>query len=95
MLAISRAYISNPQIVLVDEASMGLAPIVVDALFDFLERLESRPAPCRAVRHPRLETGRHRLSNQQRHHRELCPRVRGTSRSSADCNPRNLRPDAT
>ena len=40
MLAISRAYISNPKIVLVDEASMGLAPIVVDALFEFLARLE-------------------------------------------------------
>jgi branched-chain amino acid transport system ATP-binding protein len=41
MLAISRAYISNPRIVLVDEASMGLAPIVVDALFDFLSRLDA------------------------------------------------------
>lgn len=41
MLAISRAYISNPQVVLVDEASMGLAPIVVDALFEFLERIEA------------------------------------------------------
>jgi branched-chain amino acid transport system ATP-binding protein len=41
MLAISRAYISNPQIVLVDEASMGLAPIVVDALFEFLSRIEA------------------------------------------------------
>jgi len=39
MLAIARAYIANPTIVLVDEASMGLAPIVVDALFDFLSRL--------------------------------------------------------
>jgi branched-chain amino acid transport system ATP-binding protein len=41
MLAISRAYIANPKIVLVDEASMGLAPIVVDALFEFLEHLEA------------------------------------------------------
>jgi branched-chain amino acid transport system ATP-binding protein len=41
MLAISRAYIANPRIVLVDEASMGLAPIVVDALFEFLEHLEA------------------------------------------------------
>jgi branched-chain amino acid transport system ATP-binding protein len=40
MLAISRAYIANPKVVLVDEASMGLAPIVVDALFEFLEQLE-------------------------------------------------------
>jgi branched-chain amino acid transport system ATP-binding protein len=36
MLAIVRAYISNPLLVLVDEASMGLAPLVVDGLFEFL-----------------------------------------------------------
>lgn len=36
MLAIVRAYISHPGLVLVDEASMGLAPLVVDALFNFL-----------------------------------------------------------
>ena len=36
MLAIVRAYISNPTLVLVDEASMGLAPLVVDGLFEFL-----------------------------------------------------------
>lgn len=41
MLAISRAYIANPKLVLVDEASMGLAPIVVDALFEFLGTLEA------------------------------------------------------
>ena len=36
MLAIVRAYISGPKVVLVDEASMGLAPLVVDRLFEFL-----------------------------------------------------------
>src|SRR4051794_30862813 len=41
MLAVARAYVSNPAIVLVDEASMGLAPIVVDALFDFFGRLDA------------------------------------------------------
>jgi branched-chain amino acid transport system ATP-binding protein len=40
MLAISRAYIANPRVVLVDEASLGLAPIVVDALFAFLARVD-------------------------------------------------------
>ncbi|HUZ08716.1 MAG TPA: ABC transporter ATP-binding protein [Acidimicrobiales bacterium] len=39
MLAIVRAYISNPKLVLVDEASMGLAPLVVDGLFQFLEQV--------------------------------------------------------
>jgi branched-chain amino acid transport system ATP-binding protein len=41
MLAIVRSYISNPRLVLVDEASMGLAPVVVDRLFEFLDRISS------------------------------------------------------
>jgi branched-chain amino acid transport system ATP-binding protein len=39
MLALSRAYITSPRVVLVDEASMGLAPRVVDQVFEFLSRL--------------------------------------------------------
>jgi branched-chain amino acid transport system ATP-binding protein len=39
MLALARAYIANPRVVLVDEASLGLAPLVVDELFAFLEKL--------------------------------------------------------
>jgi branched-chain amino acid transport system ATP-binding protein len=40
MLALSRAYVSNPKVVLLDEVSMGLAPKVVDEIFEFLERLK-------------------------------------------------------
>ncbi len=36
MLAVVRAYLTDPKLVLVDEASMGLAPLVVDGLFEFL-----------------------------------------------------------
>jgi branched-chain amino acid transport system ATP-binding protein len=39
MLALVRAYVANPRIVLVDEASLGLAPLVVDDIFAFLEKL--------------------------------------------------------
>jgi branched-chain amino acid transport system ATP-binding protein len=39
MLALMRAYLSNPKVVLVDEASLGLAPVIVDQIFDFLSRL--------------------------------------------------------
>jgi branched-chain amino acid transport system ATP-binding protein len=39
MLALVRAYVSNPNVVLVDEASLGLAPLVVDNIFQFLEKL--------------------------------------------------------
>jgi len=39
MLALARAYVANPRVVLVDEASLGLAPLVVDDIFAFLEKL--------------------------------------------------------
>lgn len=39
MLALAHAYLSEPSVVLLDELSMGLAPIVVDELFDYLHRL--------------------------------------------------------
>jgi branched-chain amino acid transport system ATP-binding protein len=41
MLALVRAYVANPSFVLIDEASLGLAPLVVDAIFAFIERLAS------------------------------------------------------
>ncbi len=42
MLALARAYVANPRIVLLDEVSMGLAPIIVDEIFEFLAKLAGR-----------------------------------------------------
>ncbi len=39
MLAISRALISDPKLLLVDEVSMGLMPVLVDKVFDVLKML--------------------------------------------------------
>ncbi|OAH13064.1 ABC transporter ATP-binding protein [Streptomyces jeddahensis] len=39
MLAVARAYVTDPAYVLLDEVSMGLAPVVVDEIFEFLGRL--------------------------------------------------------
>src|SRR5438309_5513188 len=39
MLAVARAYLSNPSYVFLDEVSLGLAPRVVDEIFTFLRRL--------------------------------------------------------
>lgn len=36
MLSMARAYTQNPRMILVDEGSLGLAPIVVDEIFSFL-----------------------------------------------------------
>jgi branched-chain amino acid transport system ATP-binding protein len=39
MLALARAYAQRAPVVMLDEVSMGLAPIVVDAIFEFLHKL--------------------------------------------------------
>ena len=41
MLAVARSYIQSPKVVLLDEVSMGLAPNLVDEIFEFLARLKS------------------------------------------------------
>jgi branched-chain amino acid transport system ATP-binding protein len=42
MLALSRAFLANPRVLLMDEISMGLAPVIVQELFDSVERLKAR-----------------------------------------------------
>jgi branched-chain amino acid transport system ATP-binding protein len=39
MVALARCHLANPSIVLLDEVSMGLAPLVVDEIFDSLKAL--------------------------------------------------------
>ena len=39
MLALARAYVSGASVILLDEVSMGLAPIIVNEIFAFLDRL--------------------------------------------------------
>ena len=44
MLALAHAYVCRPRVVLLDEVSMGLAPLVVDEIFAFLGRLAAEGA---------------------------------------------------
>lgn len=41
MLAIARALMSNPRLLLLDEPSMGLAPVLVDGVFDTVQRIKN------------------------------------------------------
>jgi branched-chain amino acid transport system ATP-binding protein len=41
MLSMGRALMSNPQVLLLDEPSMGLAPVLVDGIFDTIRRLHA------------------------------------------------------
>ena len=42
MLVVGRALMSNPQLLLVDEMSLGLAPMIVEQLFDILRRVNAQ-----------------------------------------------------
>jgi branched-chain amino acid transport system ATP-binding protein len=42
MLAMARAVMLNPEVVLLDEPSMGLAPILVEEVFNIILRLKSQ-----------------------------------------------------
>jgi branched-chain amino acid transport system ATP-binding protein len=44
MLAISRALLTNPKLIAVDEPSLGLAPLVVDQLYKILMNLQANEA---------------------------------------------------
>ena len=44
MLAIGRALMSRPRLLLLDEPSMGLAPLIVEAIFDIIEQIRSSGA---------------------------------------------------
>jgi branched-chain amino acid transport system ATP-binding protein len=49
MLALARSYITDARVVLVDEPSLGLAPRVVEMVFEFLARLASEGAALLVV----------------------------------------------
>ncbi len=39
MLAMASVYVRSPRLIMVDEASLGLAPLVVDRIFGFMEKM--------------------------------------------------------
>lgn len=82
MLAIGRALMAKPRVMLLDEPSMGLAPVLVDVIFDTISRLHdegttillveqnARMALQIADRGYVIETGQIVLSDRAEHLRE-------------------------
>ena len=78
MLAIGRALMSSPKLLMLDEPSMGLAPILVEQIFDIIRELnqagstillvEQNAQMALSVAHRGyvLETGRVTLTGQGR-----------------------------
>lgn len=44
MLAMGRALMANPEVLLLDEPSMGLAPVLVDSIFETIQKLNASGA---------------------------------------------------
>ena len=42
MLAVARALLGHPKLLLLDEPSMGLAPVLVDVIFETIERIREQ-----------------------------------------------------
>jgi branched-chain amino acid transport system ATP-binding protein len=49
MLAMGRAYMSQPKLLLLDEPSMGLSPIMVEKVFEFIRIISSQGIPILLV----------------------------------------------
>ena len=83
MLAIGRALARHPRLLLLDELSLGLAPVIVESLLPDRPRLRSRVglrrAPRRAARSPRAGGGRPRLCPLPRRDRPAQARRRASA----------------
>ena len=49
MLAIARGLMSQPRLLMLDEPSLGLAPIVVERIFEIIQELNARGVPILLV----------------------------------------------
>ena len=94
MLAIGRALMGKPRLLLLDEPSMGLAPLIVQQIFDIIreinEQRRDRPAR-RAERRPGAGAGQPRLRAGDRRDRARGHRQRAARRRPRSAPPTSAR----
>ncbi len=56
MLAIGRALMANPEVLLLDEPSLGLAPLIVKTIFEIIKRLNQQGVTVLIVEQNALQT---------------------------------------
>lgn len=56
MLAIGRALMANPEVLLLDEPSLGLAPLIVKAIFEIIQKLNQQGVTVLIVEQNALQT---------------------------------------
>ncbi len=87
MLAMGRALMARPKVLLMDEPSMGLSPIMVDKIFEVVNDIHGRgvddPAG-RAEREPRARAGHPRLRDGLRRDHDERPCETAAQRSEGE-----------
>merc|ERR1711941_219023 len=56
MLAIGRALMANPKVLLLDEPSLGLAPLIVKGIFEIIKKLNEEGVTILIVEQNALQT---------------------------------------
>ena len=80
MLVMGRALMSNPKLLMLDEPSMGLAPILIEQIFQIVEDLHKAGATVLLVEQKRADGAFHRHTrlrarDRQDHHDRHRPRA--------------------
>ena len=79
MLALARALVARPRLLMLDEPSLGLAPTVVQELFRIVKRAERRGGADRARRRAERERRARRVARARTCSRSARSRSRATS----------------
>ena len=94
MCAIGRALMAHPKLLLLDEPSMGLAPIFVEKIFEIIVEINKQGTPILLVEQNALmalDVAEPRLRARDRHDRARRRREGACARTSRSARPTSAR----